>query len=56
MMEAAGPSEKSVNFYQTTRNRNVEGRNLHSHCRGKFKSELIDLPLNEFRMTEAEFE
>jgi hypothetical protein len=31
MMEAASTSEKSVNFYQTTRRNNPEDSHLHTH-------------------------
>jgi hypothetical protein len=32
MMEAASTSEKSVNFYQTTRRNNPEDSHLHTTC------------------------
>jgi hypothetical protein len=40
MMEAAGTSETSVNFYQTTRRNNPEDIHLHICCRDNKKSHL----------------
>jgi hypothetical protein len=37
MMEAAGISETSVNFYQTTRRNNPEDSHLHTYRRENLK-------------------
>jgi hypothetical protein len=40
-MEAASTSEKSVNFYQTTRPYNPEDSRFHTHSRENLKSYLV---------------
>jgi hypothetical protein len=40
MMEAASTSEKSVNFYQTTRRNNPEDIHLHTRPRDNLKSHI----------------
>jgi hypothetical protein len=43
MLEAAGTSETSVNFYQTTRSNNPEDSHLHTRRRENLKSHLVNL-------------
>jgi hypothetical protein len=47
MMEAAVTSEKSVNFYQTTRGNNPEDSHLHTRRRENLKSHSFDEVLGE---------
>jgi hypothetical protein len=42
MMEAAGISETSVNFCQTTRRSNAEDSHLHIRYRENLKSQLAE--------------
>jgi hypothetical protein len=43
MMEAAVTSEKSVNFYQTTRHNNPEDSHLHIRRSENLKSYLVNI-------------
>jgi UDP-N-acetylglucosamine 2-epimerase len=45
MMEAAGTSETSVNFYQTTRHSNPEYSHLRTHRRENLKSHRAEQDL-----------
>jgi hypothetical protein len=51
MMEAASTSEKSVNFWQTSRRYNPEHSHLHTRSRENLKYQrdenFCDLPLHE---------
>jgi hypothetical protein len=49
IIEAARNSEKSVNFYQTTRHNIPEDSNYHSRRRENLKSHLVELSLPKQR-------
>jgi hypothetical protein len=46
MMEAARTSEKSVNFYQTTRRNNPEDSHLYTRRRENLKSHFYFIPID----------